>query len=152
MTLMIHQNVISTTTSATTAKKATISEVSIRWPIHVTETSPGRSAIQPPPAAITASDTRKRMIRIIPASSLAKCVGGFARELARGGERSLPGLRFSEPILRRRALCSIKLAEIDDGVIDCGLRHFNLDARQHGGRLIRSRPTHRQEGPNTPGG
>src|SRR6185295_16207199 len=139
MMLMIHHTSISTTTSATTAKKATISEVSTRWPIQVTETSPGRSAIQPTPAAMTASDARKRTIRIIPTSSLAKCVGRFARELARSGECGLPGLSFSDPLLRRRARRGIELIEIDDRVIDRSVRRFNFNARQYGGRIVARR-------------
>src|SRR5512144_2998172 len=99
------------------------------------ETSPGRSAIQATPAAMTATEARKRMMRVIPASPLAKCVRGLARKLTRGGERSLPRLSFSDPILCWRSRCGVELAEIGNGVIDGGMRGFYFDARQHGRRI-----------------
>src|SRR6476660_4730138 len=99
-------------------------------------TSPGRSAIQAKPAAMTAIETRKRMIRIILASSLAKRVCGLARKLTRGGERSLPRLRFTDPALCRRPRRDIELAKIGECVIDGRARRFFLDARQHGRRVV----------------
>src|SRR6476469_9883989 len=103
------------------------------------ETSPGRSAIQATPVATTASETRKRMIRVIPASLLAECVRGLARKLTRGGQRSLPCLSFSDPILCWRARCSVELAEIGKRVVDGGVCSFDFDTRQHGGRVIARR-------------
>src|SRR6476661_4160007 len=99
-------------------------------------TSPGRSAIQAKPAAMTAIETRKRMIRIILASLLAKRVRGLARKRTRSGDRSLPRLCFSDPALCRRPRRDIELAEIGECVIDGRARGFFLDARQHGRRVV----------------
>src|SRR4029077_2983921 len=98
-------------------------------------TSPGRSAIQAKPAAMTAIETRKRMTRIILASSLAKCVRGLARKLTRGGDCSLPRLCFSDPALCRRPRRDIELAEIGECVIDGRARRFVLHARPHRRRV-----------------
>src|SRR6478736_8113722 len=114
-------------------------------------TSPGRSAIQAKPAAMTAIETRKRMIRIILASSLAKCVRGLARKLTRGGDRSLPRLRFTDPALCRRPRRDIELAEIGECVIDGRTRRFFLDASQHGRRVVTRGHTDRTD-THEPGG
>src|SRR6478735_8780529 len=99
-------------------------------------TSPGRSAIQATPAAMTAIETRKRTIRIILSSPLAKCVRGLARKLTRGDDRSLPRLRLRDPALCRRPRRYIELAEIGECVINGRARCFFLDASQHGRRVV----------------
>src|SRR5262245_3083457 len=102
-------------------------------------TSPGRSAIQPKPAAMTAIEIRKRMIRIIPTSLLPKRVRAVARDLTRRRKRSLPCLSLGNPPLSGRPRCRVEFPEISECIIDgraCGLF---LDARQYGGSIVTGR-------------
>src|SRR5262249_16963501 len=99
-------------------------------------TSPGRSAIQARPAAMTAIEIRKRMIRIIPASLPAKRVRSIVRKLARRCEGNLPRSRLGDPGLRGRPRCGVELAEINERIVDGCTRCFLFDARQHGGSIV----------------
>src|SRR5215813_697306 len=127
-----------TSTSAAMETAAIITEVSIRYPIQVIATSPGRSAIQAKPATMSVTDTRNRMIRIIRASSLPKRVRSFACQLTCSLERSLPGSGSFDPVLRWRTYCSVELGEISERTTNVGLRGFDFGPCQHG-RLIVTR-------------
>src|ERR1700760_2971871 len=98
--------------------------------------SPGRSANQAKPAATSARATRKKTTRIIapsPCPERARRIGG---ESIRGIERGLPRLGLGDPGLRRRAGGLGQLAEIGERGWDIGTRACDLDARQHGGRIV----------------
>src|SRR5262249_12389827 len=114
-------------------------------------TSPGRSAIQAKPEAMTAIETRKRMIRIIPTSLLAKRVSGVARKPTRRSERSLPCLSFSDPTQCGRSRCRVELPEINECVVDGRVRGFFLDAHQYGSSIVTCGGIDRTD-PHEPGG
>src|SRR5437016_8116523 len=106
-------------------------------------TSPGRSAIQATPQAVAATEARKTMTRIIPASLLAGRARRFGGKLACGSKRCLPRLCLTDPLLRGRTHRGVKFVEVSKSVVNISARGFDFDSRQHRRGIIARRRIHR---------
>src|SRR5207344_3405940 len=105
-------------------------------------TLPGRSAIQATPAAMAATEARKRTTRIILASLFAECARRLGGEFMRGSQRSLARLGFANPILHRSAHRAVQLVNIGERTGEVRVRRFYFDSCQHGRGIVACRSTH----------
>src|ERR1700722_3201443 len=126
------------TTATAIASRAT--EVSMRQPSQLIATSPGRSASQAAPSAITAMATRKMTTRIMAAAA---STGRLRERHQRIGRKSTAGCYGSHPCLRLGgpALCGRphgwgEIAELGEGTRHVAAHGFDLDPRDYGGRIV----------------